>query len=67
MVSQHFSAYNPIWGQVFKAGYEDSRFSYYTANYACIYMAKASNLRFVSDQRSFRTDFGDTLPHCKSS
>ena len=62
IVGSHHKAYNPIWGQLFKAGYEDSRFAYYTANYACLYMTKASNLRYVSDQRAFRT-FSNPLPH----
>ncbi|GMH99216.1 hypothetical protein TrLO_g16022 [Triparma laevis f. longispina] len=66
IVGAHHKAYNPIWGQLFKAGYEDSRFAYYTANYACLYMTKASNLRFVSDQRAFRT-FNTPPPHANTN
>jgi len=67
LTSSHHAAFNPLWGQLFKSGYEESRFSYYTSNYACIYMAKASNLRFVSERRSFRTDCGDALPHARDA
>eukprot|EP00752_Nemacystus_decipiens_P006623 g5954.t1 len=48
------SKFHPDWGQLFKSGYQDSRFATQVATYACIYTSKASNLARVSTQRSFR-------------
>ncbi|CAM9705762.1 unnamed protein product [Pylaiella littoralis] len=51
---QLHSKFHPDWGQLFKSGYQDSRFATQVATYACIYTSKASNLARVSTQRSFR-------------
>ncbi|CAM9518703.1 unnamed protein product [Ectocarpus sp. 12 AP-2014] len=48
------SKFHPDWGQLFKSGYQDSRFATQVATYACIYTSKARNLARVSTQRSFR-------------
>ncbi len=71
MAKQYHSAFHPIWGMMFQAGYQDSRLAYFVTNYACLYTAKATNLGLVSTQRAFRTA-GDVLPHdqllsCESS
>lgn len=60
--NKYHAAFHPIWGQTFQAGYMDSRFSYYVQNYACVYMSKASNLRFSTTERSFRTS-QEMMPH----
>jgi len=62
MVEQYHSAFHPVWGQMFRAGYQDSRFAFYVQNYACIYTSKATNLGRASSFRSFRTT-GEMLPH----
>jgi 5'-nucleotidase len=46
--------FHPQWGQLFKSGYQDSRFAAQVTQYACIYTAKASNLYQMSGRRSFR-------------
>ena len=56
------SAFHPIWGALFNAGYQDSRFAFYVQNYACLYTSEATNLGLVSSIRSFRTS-SDILPH----
>ena len=58
------TAFHPMWGQLFYAGYQDSRFAFYVQNYACLYMSKASNLGSISMERSLRTT-GEMLPHDK--
>ena len=55
LASQWHSAFHPIWGAMFNAGYQDSRFAFYVENYACLYTSRASNLGLYSSQRSFRT------------
>ncbi len=36
--------FHPVWGQLFKSGYQDSRFAQQVASYACIYTSHPSNL-----------------------
>lgn len=59
---QYHSAFHPVWGQMFVAGYQDSRFGYFVKNYACLYTSKATNLGLASPSRAFRTS-GELLPH----
>lgn len=51
---QHNRKFNRFWGQIFKAGHQDSRFAKQVMDYACLYTSRASNLAFVSPNRSFR-------------
>jgi hypothetical protein len=62
VADSYHKRYNPTWGQLFKAGYQDSRFSFYVNNYACIYTTRASNFKFVSGKRSIRTGI-EKMPH----
>eukprot|EP00596_Hydrurales_sp_CCMP1899_P005462 CAMPEP_0119034716 /NCGR_PEP_ID=MMETSP1177-20130426/1734_1 /TAXON_ID=2985 /ORGANISM="Ochromonas sp, Strain CCMP1899" /LENGTH=440 /DNA_ID=CAMNT_0006992373 /DNA_START=349 /DNA_END=1671 /DNA_ORIENTATION=+ len=56
------SKFNPTWGQLFKAGQSQSRFSKQVSDYACLYTSRASNLGTVSPNRSFRP-VQDFVPH----
>lgn len=56
--------FHPVWGAMFNAGYQDSRFAFYVSNYACLYTSKATNLGLASSGRSFRAAM-ETLPHDK--
>jgi len=62
LAEQYHAAFHPVWGQMFHAGYQDSRFAFFVQNYACLYTAKATNLGLASVSRSFRTS-GEMLPH----
>lgn len=62
MANQWHRQFHPIWGAMFHAGYQDSRFAYYVANYACVYTSRATNLGLVSADRNFRTSI-EMLPH----
>lgn len=48
-------SFHPLWGAMFNAGYQDSRFAYFVQNYSCLYTSRASNLGLVSTKKSFRT------------
>lgn len=65
LTDRYHKAFHPVWGQMFVAGYQDSRFAFYVENYACLYTAKASNLGVRSSpERAFRTS-AEMLPHDK--
>ncbi len=46
--------YNQHWGQLMRAGNEESYFAYQVDRYACIYMAKLSDLLQLSPRTYFR-------------
>lgn len=54
--------FHPIWGQIFKAGFMDSRFAKQVLDYACIYTTRASDLGSASPTRDFRAA-SDLMPH----
>ena len=54
--------FNKNWGQLFKAGHQESRFALQVTSYACLYTSRASNLGLVNANRPFRPSF-ETMPH----
>lgn len=48
------SHFNPHWGEIMRAGQEESRFAGQVEKYACIYMAKISDLKEYSPRAYFR-------------
>ena len=62
LAEEWHSAFHPVWGAMFNAGYQDSRFAFYVENYACLYTSRASNMGLSSAKRSFRTTM-DSVPH----
>lgn len=64
MLEEWHASFHPIWGAMFNAGYQDSRFAFYVENYACLYTSRASNLGLTTKMRSFRTTM-EMLPHDK--
>lgn len=57
----HFK-FHPVWGKLFEAGFQESRFAKQVKTYACIYTSKASNLGLISPERWHRST-RDFLPH----
>lgn len=57
---KHF--FNPYWGEMMRAGLEESRFADQVEKYACIYMTKVSDLLLCSPRTYFRP-FRRILPH----
>ncbi len=53
---------HPYWGQLMRVGWEKSRFAQQLEQYACIYSARVSNLRFYSPAKRFISAY-DQMPH----
>lgn len=58
----HKQFFNPHWGEMMRAGLEESRFADQVEKYACIYMTKVSDLISYSPRTYFRP-FRRVLPH----
>lgn len=53
-IKKQQSLYNPYWGQLMRAGNEESYFAYQVDRYACVYMTKISALLALSPRYYFR-------------
>lgn len=62
LLEQHRKFFNPYWGEMMRAGLEESRFADQVEKYACIYMAKVSDLMKYSPRTYFRP-LRRVLPH----
>lgn len=62
LLEQHRKHFNPYWGEMMRAGLEESRFADQVEKYACIYMTKVSDLIEYSPRTYFRP-VRRTLPH----
>jgi len=62
VIEQHHMGFHPQWGQLFKAGHQNSRWAQQVQDYACLYTSHASNLAFISPDTSFRA-LSDLMPH----
>lgn len=51
--------HHPIWGQILKTGYQNSRFAHQIERFACLYTSHVSNLSYVSPNKKWqgRLDF----------
>jgi len=54
LIRKHQASFNAYWGEVMRAGNEESYFAYQTERFACIYMAKLSDLMSLSPRTYFR-------------
>ncbi len=54
--------FNPYWGEILRAGSEESRFAEQVERYACIYMTKVSDLYNYSPKTYFRPE-KRLMPH----
>jgi hypothetical protein len=55
-------AFHPQWGQLFKAGHQNSRWAEQVQDYACLYTSQVTNLLYVTPTTNFRT-MTDLMPH----
>ncbi len=62
LLEQHRKFFNQYWGEMMRAGLEESRFADQVEKYACIYMAKVSDLMKYSPRTYFRP-IRRVLPH----
>lgn len=61
-IVEYQKSFNPYWGELMRAGHEESRFAGQVEKYACIYMAKVSDLLSCSPRTYFRPK-KRVLPH----
>lgn len=54
LIREHQNHFNKYWGEVMRAGNEESYFAYQTERFACIYMAKLADLTEFSPRTYFR-------------
>lgn len=54
LIKKQQSMYNPSWGQLMRAGNEESYLAYQVDRYACIYMSTLSKLLDLSPRTYFR-------------
>lgn len=54
LLQQHHETFHPIWGQLFKTGYQNSRYAHQIERFACLYTSHVSNLMFYSPLKSYR-------------
>ncbi len=62
LLDQYRQYFNPYWGELMRAGQEESRMADQVEKYACIYMARVSNLLAYSPKTYFRPK-KRVLPH----
>jgi HAD superfamily 5'-nucleotidase-like hydrolase len=61
-LKNYHEKFHPVWGELMKTGYQNSRFAAQVENYACLYTSKFTNLRHYSPNRTFRST-RDYMPH----
>jgi HAD superfamily 5'-nucleotidase-like hydrolase len=54
LIKKQQAMYNPQWGQLMRAGNEESYLAYQIERYACVYMSKLSDLLALSPRTYFR-------------
>lgn len=54
LIKKQQALYNPNWGQLMRAGNEESYFAYQMERYACVYMSKVENIFSLSPRTYFR-------------
>lgn len=54
LIPEHQACFNKYWGEVMRAGNEESYFAYQIERFACIYMAKLADLTAFSPRTYFR-------------
>jgi hypothetical protein len=62
LIKKQQTHYNPNWGQLMRAGNEESYLAYQVERYACVYMARLADLLEVSPRTYFRAP-RRALPH----
>ena len=62
LLGEYRKFFNPCWGEVLRAGLEESRYAEQVSNYACVYMTRISDLFDYSPKTYFRPP-RRLLPH----
>ncbi|CAH9080982.1 unnamed protein product [Cuscuta epithymum] len=59
---EYHQEFHNIWGQLMKAGYQNSRFAHQVERFACLYTSQVTNLSLYSPDKYYRTS-EDFMPH----
>lgn len=62
LLRQYKEFFNPYWGEILRAGFDESRYAEQVEKYACIYMTKVSDLYDYSPKTYFRP-YRRIMPH----
>ena len=62
LLGQYKAYFNPYWGEILRAGFDESRYAEQVEKYACIYMTKVSDLYNYSPKTYFRP-YRRIMPH----
>ena len=54
LLQAHHEAFHPVWGQLFKTGYQRSLYAHQVERFACLYTSHVSNMMFYSPLKSYR-------------
>ncbi|XP_023728219.1 uncharacterized protein LOC111875922 [Lactuca sativa] len=54
--------FHPVWGQLMKTGYQNSRFAHQVERFACLYTSQVGNLGLYSPAKYYRPS-EDFMPH----
>lgn len=54
--------FHPVWGQLMKTGYQNSRFAHQVERFACLYTSQVGNLGLYSPAKYYRPG-EDFMPH----
>lgn len=54
LLQAHHEAFHPVWGQLFKTGYQKSSYAHQVERFACLYTSHVSNMMFYSPLKSYR-------------
>jgi len=55
LIKQQQQGFNPYWGEVMRAGIEESYFAYQVDRFACVYMTRLADLLATSPRSYFRS------------
>ena len=54
--------FHPVWGQLLKAGHQNSKWAQQVETYACLYTSRVTNLAYTMPDTRFRV-YSDMMPH----
>lgn len=54
VLAAHHDFFHPVWGQLLKTGYQNSKYAHLIERFACLYGSHVSNLAFYSPDKKFR-------------
>eukprot|EP00878_Enallax_costatus_P032033 GHUV01035124.1.p1 GENE.GHUV01035124.1~~GHUV01035124.1.p1 ORF type:complete len:127 (+),score=26.26 GHUV01035124.1:523-903(+) len=53
LLKEHHEAFHPVWGQLLKTGYQNSRYGHQIDRFACLYTSHVANMAFYSPDTTY--------------